>query len=108
MDYIPHEIRHIPLQEAKRIAKKLVNSKSIKGDYHTHTSSSDGIDDIEGVLQKARSLNYKYLAITDHSHSLRVANGLSIGEVLRQHDKIEQMNSANNSTQLLKLSLIHI
>jgi len=102
VDYIPHEIRHIPLQEAKRIATKLVNRESIKGDYHTHTSSSDGIDDIERVLQKASSLNYKYLAITDHSHSLRVANGLSIGEVLRQHDKIEQMNSANNSTQLLK------
>ena len=102
VDYIPHEIRHIPLQKAERITKKLVSSESIKGDYHTHTSSSDGIDDIERVLQKASSLNYKYLAITDHSHSLRVANGLSIGEVLRQHDKIEQMNSANNSTQLLK------
>jgi len=102
VDYIPHEIRHIPLQEAKCIAKKLVNRESIKGDYHAHTSSSDGIDDIEGMLQKASSLNYKYLAITDHSQSLRVANGLSIGEVLRQHDKIEQMNSANNSTQLLK------
>ena len=101
-DYVPPETRYLPFKKAKQIAKKLISDTSIKGDYHTHTSSTDGIDDIETMLQKANSLNYRYLAITDHSHSLRVANGLSIGEVLRQHDKIDQMNSGENSTRLLK------
>jgi len=101
-DYIPSEIRYLPFKKAKQIANKLTRSTSIEGDYHVHTSSTDGIDDMETLLQKANSLNYRYLAITDHSESLRVSNGLSIGEVLRQHDKIEQMNSKKNLTQLLK------
>ena len=101
-DYVPSEIRYLPFKKAEQIAKKLISDTSIKGDYHTHTSSTDGIDDIETMLQKANSLNYRYLAITDHSQSLRVSNGLSIGEVLRQHDKIEQMNSGKISTRLLK------
>jgi DNA polymerase (family 10) len=102
IDYVPPEIRHLPLRNAERLAKKLIMRDSLKGDYHIHTSSSDGIDDLDSILQRACSLDYRYLAITDHSHSLRVANGLSIGEVLRQHDKIDQINSSINPTQLLK------
>ena len=100
--YVAPEIRHMPLQDAESLMPELVATDLLRGDYHVHTSSSDGIDSLEQVLEKANSLGHQYVAITDHSQSLRISNGLSVGEVLRQHDKIEQLNSKSCKTRLLK------
>jgi histidinol phosphatase-like PHP family hydrolase/predicted nuclease with RNAse H fold/DNA polymerase/3'-5' exonuclease PolX/dephospho-CoA kinase len=102
LDYIPPEIRHLPLVKAMHLTKTLMESSSLKGDFHTHTSASDGIDTIETMLAKSQSLGYQYLAITDHSESLRVANGLTVGEVLRQISQIDIINANKTTTRLLK------
>ncbi len=49
----------------------------IQGDLHLHSTYSDGRNTIFEMAQKAQKLNYQFLAITDHSKSLKIASGLS-------------------------------
>jgi len=55
----------------------------LRGDLHSHSDWSDGLTPIDLMVQAARSLGHEYLALTDHSPRLRVANGLS-SERLRE------------------------
>lgn len=50
---------------------------ALKGDLHAHSDWSDGLASIDLMVQAARDLGHEYLALTDHSPRLRVANGLS-------------------------------
>ena len=54
----------------------LVKLEDIQGDIHAHTTESDGRDDIETMAMAAREAGLKYPAITEHSKSLAMANGL--------------------------------
>lgn len=49
----------------------------LRGDLHSHSDWSDGLTSIELMTAAARALGHEYLALTDHSPRLRVANGLS-------------------------------
>jgi putative hydrolase len=57
--------------------------KKLVGDLHTHSEWSDGTTTIETMVDAARLLGREYIALTDHSPSLKIANGLS-GERLEQ------------------------
>lgn len=56
----------------------------LRGDLHTHTEWSDGGTPIELMVAAARSLGHEYLAITDHSPNLKVANGLTAERLTEQ------------------------
>lgn len=56
---------------------------ALRGDLHAHSDWSDGLASIELMVRAARDLGHEYLALTDHSPRLRVANGLS-AERLRE------------------------
>lgn len=62
----------------------LVALPDIRGDLHSHTTWSDGKESLEGMVAAARARGLEYLAITDHSKTQTVANGLS-EELLRLH-----------------------
>ncbi|WP_314502573.1 PHP domain-containing protein [uncultured Microbacterium sp.] len=49
----------------------------LRGDLHSHSEWSDGLTSIDLMVDAARALGHEYLALTDHSPRLRVANGLS-------------------------------
>ena len=49
----------------------------LRGDLHCHSDWSDGLTSIDLMVDAARALGHEYLALTDHSPRLRVANGLS-------------------------------
>ncbi len=49
----------------------------LRGDLHSHSDWSDGLTSIDLMVQAGRALGHEYLALTDHSPRLRVANGLS-------------------------------
>lgn len=55
----------------------LLDIENYLGDLHIHTNWSDGISSINEMVQEARRKEYKYLAFTDHSQSLKVAHGLT-------------------------------
>jgi DNA polymerase (family 10) len=63
---------------------ELVTRADIRGELHLHTRASDGKNTIEEMARAARELGYAYLAITDHSASSTIANGLS-PQRLREH-----------------------
>ena len=55
---------------------KLVELRDIKGDLQMHTTASDGKNSIEEMAEAAKALGHEYIAITDHSKAVTVANGL--------------------------------
>jgi len=61
---------------------------SLRGDLHCHSDWSDGTTSIAAMVAAARALGHEYLALTDHSPRLRVANGLSAERLRAQLDEI--------------------
>jgi DNA polymerase (family X) len=55
---------------------RLVETADLRGDLHMHTTETDGRHGIEEMADAARALGYEYIAITDHSQALAMANGL--------------------------------
>jgi len=78
----------------------LVTLQDIRGDLHAHTNLSDGVNTLEEMGAAARARGYAYLGISDHSPSLRVANGLS-EENLRIH--VAHIREYNRQSPDLKL-----
>lgn len=64
---------------------------ALQGDLHSHTDASDGGSDLETMARTAASLGHRYLAVTDHSPRLKVANGLSVERLLAQLELVEQV-----------------
>jgi putative hydrolase len=56
----------------------------LRGDLHSHSDWSDGTTSIDSMAAAARALGHEYLALTDHSPRLRVANGLSAERLTEQ------------------------
>lgn len=79
----------------------LVEKKDIKGDLHFHTLKSDGLNSVEEIVKDASAFGYKYIAITDHSQSLKVAHGLSEKDLEKQIDFVEKLNSKNDKFKVL-------
>ena len=86
----------------------LVKLSQIKGDLHIHTTWSDGGNSIEEMLKAAQEIGYKYLAICDHSQSLKVAGGLSEDKLLKQIEKIKELNSKYKDFDILAGSEVDI
>ena len=71
---------------------RLVTEADFRGQLHEHTTWSDGSANIRDMVEAALQRGYEYLAITDHSRSLQVANGLSRERLLAQLDEIAVLN----------------
>ncbi len=95
MQYIPPLIREnkgeIELAIEHRLPR-LVELEDIKGDLHVHSSWSDGLNKIEELVKTAQQLGYSYVAICDHAERLKVAGGLSQGEVFARKEEIDELN----------------
>ena len=89
--YIEPELREmtgeIEAAEQNRLPK-LVTLADIRGDLQMHTTASDGKNSIEEMGQAAKDLGYDYIALTDHSQAVTVANGLDEKRTLEQIKKI--------------------
>ena len=66
---------------------------ALRGDLHSHSDWSDGGSPIEEMVMTAMELGHEYLALTDHSPRLTVANGLSVARLTKQLDVVEAVNS---------------
>jgi len=79
LDFIPPELRENTGEIAAAENHKLphlLTLKDVKGDLQMHTTASDGKNSIEEMAEAARELGHEYIAITDHSKAVTVANGL--------------------------------
>lgn len=70
----------------------IVKLDDINGDIHMHTTYSDGAFSIREMVEANITKGYQFMVITDHSQSLKVANGLKVERLLRQNEEIKQLN----------------
>jgi DNA polymerase (family 10) len=87
---------------------KLVELADLRGDLHMHTLASDGTTSIEQMAEAAQARGYEYIAITDHSQSLTLTNGLTEKRLREQIRRIDKLNAKLNGIQILKSSEVDI
>lgn len=102
LPFIPPEIR----EDGKEIDEyhadtSFIELDDIKGDLHMHTTWSDGAYSIEEMVEACRKKGYQYMAITDHSEFLKVANGLSADRLRSQIEEIRNINEKYNDITIL-------
>lgn len=71
---------------------RLVELSDIRGDLHMHTTETDGRASLEEMAEAARGIGYEYVAITDHSKALAMANGLDEKRVVDFAKKVREIN----------------
>ena len=102
--FIPPELREdqgeIEAAQTDRLPH-LVDMSEIKGDFHVHTTWSDGRDTVEAMTLKAKELHYHYIGITDHGQSLKIAHGLTEERLLNQNAAIRELNDRIESITIL-------
>lgn len=95
MQYIPPEMR-LDTGEIEAAYRhelpELVELQDIRGDLHAHSLWSDGRNSIREMAQEAQKRGYEYIAITDHSPSLRIANGLKLDRLKKKKREIDELN----------------
>jgi DNA polymerase (family 10) len=91
--YFPPELREPPLR-AEPPPHDLVEVGAIRGDLHVHTTWSDGKASVLEMAEAARDRGYDYLAVCDHTRSVRVVPGLDADDVRRQGEEIAAANEA--------------
>lgn len=77
---------------------ELVEISDIKGDLHMHTTATDGKNSIEEMVAAARERGLEYIAITDHSKRVSMANGLDGDRLLDQWKMIDEINQSIGSS----------
>ena len=87
--YLPPELREQPYDGGP---PQLVEVAQIRGDLHVHTPWSDGKASVLEMAEAARGLGYEYIAICDHTRSVRVVPGLDADDVRRQSEEIAEAN----------------
>ena len=95
LDYIPPELRENSGEIEAAAAGKLphlIEEKDLKGDLHLHSDWSDGHATIEEMALAARQRGYKYMAISDHTQSLGMVQGLTPARLDDQLEEIARLN----------------
>jgi DNA polymerase (family X) len=112
LEWIPPEMRE-NLGEIALAKKggmglpKLIEYNDLKGDLQVHSDSTDGTMSIEDMALAASECGLQYIAITDHTKSLRLTNGLDESQLLDQANKIAEINDrikqGQNNKQLQRV-----
>jgi DNA polymerase (family 10) len=111
LPYIEPELREdrgeLDAARAGRLPR-LVTLNDVRGDLHAHTSASDGRASLRQMAEAALERGYEYLAISDHTRSLRVAHGLEPRRLRRQLREVERWNDEGKGLVLLKSAEVDI
>ena len=94
LDWIPPELRENGGEieaAAEHRLPNLVTLDQIRGDLHMHTTETDGRASLEEMAEAARQTGYEYIAITDHSKALAMANGLDEKRAVAFAHRVREM-----------------
>jgi len=80
---------------------RLIDGGDLRGDLHMHTTESDGRDDLETMAAAAGRLGHEYIAVTDHSKALAMANGLDETRALAHAARVRALNGRFGDLHLL-------
>lgn len=112
LDYVPPEMREargeVDLASSHKLPK-LIELKDIRGDLQVHTTNTDGQNSIEEMAEKAISLGYEYIGLTDHSKSEFQAGGMDDKKFLKYFADIDKANEKlNGKIKVLKSGEVSI
>lgn len=111
MSYIEPELREdngeIELAQKFKLPI-LIESCDLKGDLHVHSKWSDGANTTEEITRACQKLGYSYVAISDHSQSLKVAGGMSLAALKKKKQEIEKINKGLKSFRVLYATEVDI
>ena len=103
LEYIAPYLRggtdEISLAENNQLPE-VVTLKDIKGDCHMHSLYSDGKNSLQEMVTAAEKKGYEYIAFTDHSQSLHIANGLTEDRLEQKHKEIQSIQK-NSKIKIL-------
>ena len=86
----------------------LIEESDLRCDLHMHTDWSDGRGSIREMVEAAAALGHEYIAITDHSESSRIANGLTPERLLAQIQQVREINAEIDGMEVLTGSEVDI
>ena len=101
----------LSLAEARRLlATRPAWTKKLRGDLQMHTRWSDGSGTVAEMADAAANRSYEYIAITDHSKTLKIAGGIDERALKRQGVEISKVNAAlsKSGSQLTVLRSIEM
>jgi DNA polymerase (family 10) len=105
LEFVPPELREnrgeVEAASEGRIPN-LVEPGDVRGDLQMHTTWSDGSATLEKMAEGAKARGYEYIAVTDHSVSVRVANGLTEERFRKQWKEIEKLNDRLSPFRILR------
>jgi DNA polymerase (family 10) len=104
MSWVEPELRELRGEIEAAVAgslPRLVSVSDLRGDLHMHTTATDGRDDLETMAAAAHRLGHQYIAITDHSKALAMANGLDEQRALAHAAKVRGLNGRFEGLTLL-------
>jgi DNA polymerase (family 10) len=105
MRFIPPELREARGEIEASLEGRLpslVSEDELRGDLHMHSIWSDGREELETMARAAKARGYEYVAISDHSISVGVANGLDEERFMRQWKHIDDLNEKLKPFRILK------
>lgn len=104
LDWTPPELREARGEveaAAAHALPRLLDRAELRGDLHTHSTATDGKDDVPAMAEAAREAGLEYIAITDHSKALAMANGLDETRALDHAERIRAADRASSPVRLL-------
>jgi DNA polymerase (family X) len=105
LPWIPPELREGDGEIEAALAGQLpdlVGHSDLRGDTHTHSDWTDGVDSIETMARAARDIGHEYIVLTDHSPSLGITRGLLPDRVEEQRAEIARLNA-----ELVPFRILH-
>ncbi|MFO8006559.1 MAG: DNA polymerase/3'-5' exonuclease PolX [Candidatus Brocadiia bacterium] len=104
MDWIPPEMREdrgeVEAAEEENLPD-LIEQDDVRGDLQSHTDRTDGSNTLEEMADAARERGYQYLASTDHTRRVSMANGMDEDGLREQADKIRELNESLDDLWLM-------
>ncbi len=105
MDWVPPEMRTDTGEIEAAIARKVpkvIGYDAIRGDLQVQTDWTDGSASIEEMAKAAKAAGLSYIAVTDHTKALAMANGLNENRLREQGREIDRLNKKLRGFRVLK------
>ncbi|OGC45090.1 hypothetical protein A2V49_00300 [candidate division WWE3 bacterium RBG_19FT_COMBO_34_6] len=104
LPYIPPEIRHgtkeIELAQKNKLPN-LIQITDLKGDLHSHTIASDGLNSFQEMVSEAIKLNYDYFGVSDHAPSIQTKGYDDVAKIIENTRRM--IDTFNNSQSKIKV-----
>ena len=104
LDWVPPELRENRGEIEAAVARalpRLIESGDLRGDVHMHTTETDGRDTLETMVRAAAERGLEYIAITDHSRALAMANGMDEARTLAHAARVRALSGREGKLAVL-------